>query len=118
MVLPVVLVHTCVESLSLGNQILLALTLFPLVLLMLEVHGVLVWEPLVVAEQASSGERGDLRRGLPPHQIVILLLVHDFGNGIWKQVRRQVPQRRVVAHSEAPRDCILLLVREVVEELR
>ena len=117
MVLPVVLVHTRIESLTLGNHILFALTLLPLVLLMLEIHGVLVREPLVVAEQAAAGERGDLRRGLSPHQIAVLLVVHDFSNGVWKQVRRQVSQRGVVTHSEAPRDCILLLVREVIEEL-
>ena len=86
MILPVVLVHSNVESFILANQRLLALLLLPLILLVLQVHGVLVWEPLIVTKETSASESGDFRRWLPPDKVAILLVVHHFSNGVWQQV--------------------------------
>eukprot|EP00353_Schmidingerella_taraikaensis_P015136 CAMPEP_0185613358 /NCGR_PEP_ID=MMETSP0436-20130131/26619_1 /TAXON_ID=626734 ORGANISM="Favella taraikaensis, Strain Fe Narragansett Bay" /NCGR_SAMPLE_ID=MMETSP0436 /ASSEMBLY_ACC=CAM_ASM_000390 /LENGTH=66 /DNA_ID=CAMNT_0028247349 /DNA_START=805 /DNA_END=1005 /DNA_ORIENTATION=+ len=66
MVLPVVLVHTEQEW-SLVDALLFALFLLSLVLLVLEEHGVLVWLPLVIAEEAAASERGHFGCGLPPN---------------------------------------------------
>ena len=117
MVLPVVLIHANVEGLAFADEDLFAITLFTLVLLVLQVHAVLVGEPLVVTEESAAGQSGNLWRGLPPHQVTILLVVHHFSNGVWKQVSWEVPQRCVVANSEAAHDSVLLLICEVVEQL-
>ena len=115
-VLPVVLVHSKHEW-SLMDAELFALLLLALVLLVLEEHGVFVGLPVVVAEQAATGQGCHFGSRLAPDQICVLLVIHLFRNGVGQQIRRQVPQRSVVAHSEAPHDCILLFIREVVKEL-
>lgn len=113
-ILPVVLVHTEHEW-SLVHIAHLPLVVDPLVLLMLQVHGILVRQPLVVAKETTSGQSCNFWRWLSPHQVLILLVRHHFGNGIRKEVRWQVSQTCVVAHAEATHDSVLLLVREVVQ---
>ena len=113
-ILPVVLVHTEHEW-SLVHIAHLPLVVDPLVLLMLQVHGILVRQPLIVAKETTSGQSCNFRCWLPPHQVLILFVRHHFGNGIRKEVRWQVSQTCVVAHAEATHDSVLLLVREVVQ---
>ena len=83
MVLPVVLVHSNVERSILADHSLLALLLLPLILLMLQVHGVLIWQPFIITEKTASSECGDFGRRLSPDKIAILLIIHHFSNGIW-----------------------------------
>ena len=117
MVFPVVLVHASVERSALAHRLLLALLLFPLILLVFEEHGVLVTLPLVVTEESATCQSSDLWLRLAPNQVTILLVIHHFSNGIGQKVGRQISQRGVVTNSKAPHDSVLLLIGEVVQEL-
>ena len=116
MVLPVVLVHSEHEW-SPVNFFLFAPVMNAFILLMLQVHAILVWQPLVICKETSACQSGNFGCWLPPNQIIVLFVVHHFSNGVGEQVSWQVPQRGVVADAEAAQNCVLLLVREVVEEL-
>ena len=81
MILPVILIHSCVER-SLANLSLLAFLLFSLVLLMLEEHGVLIRKPLIITEKTASSQRSYLGSRLFPKQVAILFVIHHFSNGV------------------------------------
>ena len=86
MILPVVLVHSHVESFAVANGSLLALLLLPLILFMFEEHRVLIWQPLVVAKESATCQSSNLRLRLSPDKVGILLVIHQFSNGIRKKV--------------------------------
>ena len=80
-VLPVILVHATIEGTRCYNA-LFTLSFLPLILLVLQEHGILIRQPLIVTEEAAAIKRGHLRLRLPPEQVAILFIVHHFGNGI------------------------------------
>ena len=80
-VLPVILVHASVEG-SRRYRALFTLFFLSLILLVLQEHGVLVREPLIVTEEIATRKRRHLRLRLPPEQVTILFIVHHFGNGV------------------------------------